>query len=198
MKQYLLVTALLLCSNFIIGQENEDQYLLKTDTIWDKEIFSIPTGFAQEMTLEGFEDASFPPGWGKAESPQFWSYIFAWSVSAEKIIPNQVLESNLEIYFDGLMGIPKDTIFAPKQPTTALLIESTRAKNSVTFTGKVRTFDRFRSKEMMTLYVLVEQHFCEIQEKAIIVFRFSPKGFDDDVWQLMRAVPLREDACGVR
>jgi len=195
MKHIILSAALLLCCQLVIGQENEDRYILKTDSLWGKEIFELPTGFAQEMTLNGFEDASFPKGWSDPESPEMWSYIFAWSASVEKIVPTQEIESNLDIYFDGLMNIRKDTLIAGKIPTTALMVENSRTDNEVTYTGKVRTFDRFRSNEMMTLHVMAEQYFCEKEKRTIIVFRFSPKHLEHSIWELLKGVPLIEDAC---
>lgn len=196
-KRYVVLTILLLSNLTAVSQDKEERILLKADSTWIKEIFNLPTGFAQEMTVNGFEEAIFPPGWSKKESPQLWSYIFLWSVDAEKPIELQSLENNLEIYFDGLMRVPKDTIVSPKLPTTALLIETTKPNKIQSFAGKVRTFDRFRSKEMMTLHVLVTQHFCEKEQKAIIVFRFSPKEFTHDVWQLLNSVPLIKDACEI-
>jgi len=196
-KLYIAITFLFLSNLIALGQNKEERVLLKTDTTWIKEIFNLPTGFAQEMTVSGFEEAVFPPGWSKVESPQLWSYIFAWSVDMEQPMELQSIENNLEIYFDGLMGVPKDTIVGPKLPTTALLIETTIPKGIASFAGKVRTFDRFRSNEMMTLHVLVTQHFCEKQQKAIVVFRFSPKEFTHEVWELLNSVPLRKDACEI-
>jgi hypothetical protein len=168
---------------------------LKTDSLWGKEIFELPTGFAREMTLTGFEDASFPKGWSDPESPAMWSYIFAWSVSEEKMVPAQEIEANLELYFDGLMDVRKDTLIAGKTPATALLVENTRTEDLITYTGKVRTFDRFRSNEMMTLQLLMEQYYCEKEKRTIMVFRFSPKGLDHSIWELLNSVPLIKDAC---
>lgn len=196
MKHLLLTTALLCCSYLALGQENEDRYhLLKTDSLWGKEVFMLPTGFAQEMTLNGFEDASFPKGWSDPESPEMWSYIFAWSASEEEMVPTLEIEANLDLYFDGLMGVPKDTLIAGKIPTTALLVEMSRTEGIVKYAGKVRTFDRFRSNEMMTLHLKAEQYLCESNERIIIVFRFSPKGFDHAIWDKLNAVPLLDDAC---
>jgi hypothetical protein len=195
MKYIIPFTALILCSYFVIGQEKEERHILKTDSLWAKEIFELPTGFAREMTLTGFEDASFPKGWSDPESPAMWSYIFAWSASEEKMVPTQEIVDNLELYFDGLMDVRKDTLITGKPPATALLAENTRAGDVGTYTGKVRTFDRFRSNEMMTLHLLAEQYHCEKEKRTIIVFRFSPKSLDHSIWELLKEVPLIADAC---
>lgn len=195
MKHILLCIPLFLYSFVLIGQENEERHILKTDSLWTIEIFTLPTSFAQEMTLTGFEDARFPKGWSDPKSPAMWSYIFAWSASEEEIVPTLELESNLELYFDGLMNVRKDTLLAGKIPTTALLVENTKTEDAVTYTGKVRTFDRFRSNEMMTLNLKAVQYHCTAQQRTIIVFGFSPKGLDHTIWELLRSVPLIEDAC---
>ena len=194
-KICLSLIGILMITHVTIAQHQEERYLMKVDSLWMKEVFPLPTGFAQEMTLEGFEEAIFPPGWSKKESPQFWSYIFAWSVANEKPSTLKTLENNLEIYFDGLMGVPKDTLRDPKLPTTALLVETSNSDGQTQYSGKVRTYDNFRSKKMMTLHVKATQYACSKEEKAVIVFRFSPREFDDAVWDYLGAIPIRDDYC---
>ena len=198
MKYFILTTALFLANLLAFAQEDtkEKMYLMQTDDeVWGKEIFQLPTGFAREMTLKGFEDASFPPEWSNPESPQMWSYIFAWSVASDSLITMQELEANLDLYFDGLMGAKKDSMIDGKLPSTSLLVQTSSTEKANTFTGKVRTFDRFRSNKMMTLNLLVEQSLCESSERVMIVFRFSPKALDHKIWEFLKTVPLRGDAC---
>jgi len=194
-KICLALFGLLIFTNAAHSQHKDKRYLMNVDSLWVKEIFSLPTGFAKDMTLEGFEEAVFPPGWSKKESPQFWSYIFAWSVTTKDPLELQTLENNLEIYFDGLMGVPEDTLIAPKLPTTALVVKSSKTGSNIQYSGKVRTYDNFRSKNMMTLRVKVTQYVCKAEEKAVIVFRFSPKEFGDVIWEYLGAVPIRDDYC---
>jgi len=195
MKTFLLTISSLLCFLMLTAQHNEEYLLLEADSLWSKETFDIPTRFAPEMTLEGFEDARFPPEWGKPDSDAFWSYVFAWSISEENQIPIKDLEHNLTSYFDGLMNIPKDTIIALKLPTTTLLVEKSRTKDKIVYYGKIRTFDNFSAQKMMTLYLLAEQYLCASTKRNIIVFRFSPKAFDHSIWQKLNTISLLKGVC---
>jgi len=169
--------------------------LLETDTTWKKEIFNFPISFAKEINYEGFEEAQFPEGWRKKDSPDFWSYVFAWNINGNVELNENELEINLQIYFDGLMKVVnKDKeIVIPK--TIAQFRKKVDSNNISSYIGKVEIFDAFVTKEPMTLNVLVEKYYCELKKKSIILFRFSPKDFESDVWLKLKRVKLRDDFC---
>ena len=96
MKNILTITLLLFCSNFLLGQENEHLYFLETDTTWRKEMFLFPINFAPDIDYKGIEDARFPEGWEKLDSPNFWSYAFAWNLENSGDITESDLEVNLQ------------------------------------------------------------------------------------------------------
>ncbi|MFT5386316.1 MAG: CubicO group peptidase (beta-lactamase class C family), partial [Saprospiraceae bacterium] len=50
--------------------------------------------------------------------------------------------------------------------------------------------DAFFTKEPMTLNVSVEKIYCAQKKKSILLFRFSPREFEDDVWQKLAEVKL--------
>lgn len=183
---------LMLISAITVAQEETGKHLLDTD--WGKEIFTIPTGFAQEMTLNGFEDASFAPGWSDVKSDEFWTYVFAWSVENDTMISMEEIEQNLLLYFNGLVSAKPDTIVNGRLPTSVLLIDTSDG-SSARLTGKVRLFDSFKTQKMLTLNLLVEQQYCDRQKRAILVFRFSPKALNHQIWSPLTAIPLFEDAC---
>jgi hypothetical protein len=179
-------------SMLLNGQESESHYVLETDSSWFKEIFTFPIGFAQEIEYVGIEDARFPPGWSKEASPEFWSYIFAWHIErSEKLTANE-LESNLKLYFDGLLGLRDKS---ENQKTKVTLVKNDIANVKSSFIGEVNTLDTRYTKKPMTLNVLVEEHACEQQNKSIILLRFSPKEFYHDVWQMLDNVKLRDSVC---
>jgi len=47
----------------------------------------------------------------------------------------------------------------------------------------------------MTLNVLGKTYYCKEENKTIIIFRFSPKGFDNNVWTLLKTVKLIPNYC---
>jgi len=187
---FILVFSFLFICN---AQQSEKEYphILKTDSTWSSEIFPFPIHFAPQIKMEGYEDAHFPPGWGKPENPEFWSYIFAWNIKGHEKFTTDELITNLQFYFDGLMqGVNKDKdIVIPA--TSVHLIQM---KNS-NYEGNVKVYDAFRSKKVITLNILVDHYFCKKENKSIVVFRFSTKPYGDTVWTMLKEVTLVEDRC---
>lgn len=169
--------------------------LLETDATWKKEIFNFPISFAKEINYQGFEEAQFPEGWRKKDSPDFWSYVFAWNVNGNIELKENELETNLQIYFDGLMKVVNKDKEIVIPNTIAQFRKKGDSNNISSYIGKVEIFDAFVTKEPMTLNVLVEKYYCELKKKSIILFRFSPKDFESDVWLKLKRVKLRDDFC---
>jgi hypothetical protein len=196
MKNHFIIIILLSLSLGAFGQEKENLNLLVSDSTWIKEVIKFPIGFAQEIKFEGFEDLRFPKGWSKKGSPTFWSYVWAWSMNDIEALTESEMEKNVQFYFDGLLGIGSNSQGERKlHHTTATFIktEGTNANNQ--YIGKVNTFDTRYTNELMTLYVLADQYYCEEEKKAILLFRYSPKPFENAVWTQLKTVELSEDAC---
>lgn len=184
---------LLLSTTHLIGQER--RHVLAADTTWSKEIIPFPIHFAPEIKWEGYEDAQFFPGWGKQESPEFWSYMFSWNINETiSLTPNE-LENYLEFYFDGLMAIVNKDIGKVLPPTNAVLLDGSLKEENSTSIGKIKVYDSFRTKKVITLNVMTNTHNCPEQQGTIIVFRFSPQDFDHRVWTQLKAVGFLNDAC---
>lgn len=195
-KNIILIAIILLSPKLTFGQEPEMEDLIIANDSWGKEFFQFPISFAQEINFKGMEDARFPKGWAKIESPEFWSYAFAWEIEADQPITKTALESSLQLYFDGLLGIDilrKND--ANIQKTKALFIEKEVTKNGSLFTGKIDFFESRITKKPMTLNVTIEQHYCKSGQKAVILFKFSPKDFKHDTWVKLAEVTLRKDLC---
>jgi hypothetical protein len=192
MKKYILLSLALLLSISINSQEKEHLSVFETDTTWIKEIIEFPIGFAQEIKYEGFEDLRFPQGWSKEESPNFWSYVWAWSINNKKTFTISELEQNIQYYFDGLLGLDFYKIDDKPQPKTNTVFIK---QDSTHFIGKVKTIDTRYTKKPMTLHVQAESHYCKQVNIAIIVFRFSPQPFENNVWNRLKSVALKDAFC---
>ncbi|GER59558.1 hypothetical protein ULMA_16660 [Patiriisocius marinus] len=195
MYKIIITISLTIVSIVVNAQEKTHPKLLTNDAQWGVETFNLPTGFAQEMTLKGFEEAIFHPDWSNIEKPGFWSYVFTWSVVSDSLINEKDIEQNLILYFDGLVDIPKDTVIAPKRPSSALIIQTTKNNNNSKYIGKVRLYDRFKTKQMLRLNLTVEQKLCPQQKKSILIFRFSPKSLEHDIWKQLNTLILRDTIC---
>lgn len=177
----LLLSYSIFVSAQVHSQNHDHLFFLETDTSWRQELFIFPINFAKDIDYKGVEDARFPRGWEKQDSPNFWSYVFVWNIEHEKEITTLQLESDLKKYFDGLMRWDESNVEIQKQATTS---------NTVNYTGKVNTRDNFFTKVPMTLNVKIEQTYCSEQKKSILVFRFSPKEFKSTVWQTLNEVKV--------
>ena len=163
--------------------------LLVTDSIWSKEVFTFPIRFAQEINYKGIEEAQFPKGWSQKDSPNYWSYVFVWDVEGNQVNSEKELEADLKTYFDGLMN---------SKNTTSQFFKMESSIDLIKYTGKVSFFDNLRTKENISLNVLVEKQYCKQKGKSIIVFRFSPKDFNNDVWNTLEKVVLRVNICNLK
>ena len=196
MKKIILIISILFFSVLSYAQEVEPLEVFTTDSTWIKEIIQFPIGFAQDIKYEGFEDLRFPQGWSKQDSPNFWSYVWAWSINGIEEPTESDLEKNVQLYFDGLLGLDFYKINEVKTPkTNAIFIKKETSDGNLQFVGKVKTIDTRYTKLPMTLNVLVAHYYCETQNKTIMVFRYSPKPFNNPVWEKLNKVKLRADVC---
>ena len=196
MKSIILIISLLLHSIVMFGQEEQYLEVLQTDSTWTKEIIKFPLGFARDIKFEGFEDLRFPSGWSKQDNPNFWSYVWAWSINDVEGLTAHELENNIQLYFDGLMGINlKSNNEGNIQSTNAIFIKKETSDGISQYIGKVKTFDTRFTRKPMTLNVLVEQYYCEQKVRSIILFRFSPQAFGNDVWHTLSMVKRRANSC---
>ncbi|TYA52380.1 hypothetical protein [Formosa maritima] len=189
----LTITVLIMFYSIIaFGQDKQQIEIFETDSTWIKEIIEFPIGFAQNINYEGFEDLRFPEGWSKEESHTFWSYVWAWKIKDIGEVTENELETNIQYYFDGLLGLDLYKIDDKHvRKTNTVFIK----KDNSHYIGKVKTFDTRYTKKPLTLNVLVETHYCSQEKKRIIYFKFSPKPFEDDVWNTLDEVTLRIDVC---
>ena len=192
MNKHIVTILLLFFCILSYSQEEENLEVFTTDSTWIKEIIKFPINFAQDINYEGFEDLRFPQGWSNQESPNFWSYVWAWNINGIEKPSESDLEKNVQLYFDGLLGLDFYKINDVKTPkTNAVFIK----KGNTHYIGKVKTIDTRYTKLPMTLNVLVEYNYCETQKKTIMVFRFSPKPFDNAVWETLKSVTLKDHFC---
>ena len=81
----------------------EPPYNLDFPLGWGIERFLIPISFAPKIPYRGVEDIRFTPGWGKAESADYWSYVFLWYLDGQQKITAKIVENNLKKYYSGLV-----------------------------------------------------------------------------------------------
>ncbi|MFK8008233.1 MAG: serine hydrolase [Saprospiraceae bacterium] len=180
-KNISTIFLLFFCSTFLFAQVQEHLFFLETDTTWRKEQFIFPIQHARDIDYQGVEDARFPVGWEEQDSPNFWSYVFAWDIENDGAITAPELEVDLQKYFKGLMR---------GKETSVKISQKTSSDNRTQFTGAVKTVDNFFTKKTMTLHVKADQIYCKEKKKNIILFKFSPKEFSHQVWKTLEEPKL--------
>ncbi|MCE7995579.1 MAG: hypothetical protein HEP71_26610 [Roseivirga sp.] len=195
-KSIIVVIGLTFWSFGAFSQEPASIDLIATDSTWGKEHFTFPLRFAQKIDFKGVEEAVFPAGWGDVESPAFWSYAFAWQVEANGALTENVMEVNLQYYFDGLLGLDHDRkVELPVKASTSLVVRTGDATGTTHYAGKIKTFDTRFTQKPMTLHVIADQYFCQKERKTFVLFRFSPKGFDAEIWSRLKILELQKHLC---
>ena len=194
MKKHIFTTVLIICSLIVFGQEGEKEehpHLLEAKE-WGSEFFTFPISFANEIPFSGYEEAVFPPGWSNQESQEFWSYVFAWNVEAITPLTIQDFETNLNSYFDGLMDIQNRKNGFTILESRATIVKNKDFTTGDHYIGSIYLYEGRYTKRMMTLYVMAEQHYCKIAKETTVVFRFSPKPFDAEIWNALNKVSIIE------
>ena len=190
----LLFRIILFCSVFVFGQNTEKENLIKLDSTWGKEVFPFPIGFAQNIEYVGVAEVRFPPkGWRTPEHTFFWSYTYVWSIYFDKKITAKQLKSDLEKYFDGLNNVTENHNL--NQKASAIISKIKKNKHTTFFEGKVATFDHFATNKRFVLNVKIESNFCKEAQKTVILFKFSPKKINHEVWKTLDEIELNDDFC---
>ncbi|MFY9242268.1 MAG: hypothetical protein WAO74_04500 [Polaribacter sp.] len=194
MKNKFIITIFILFSIVTIGQEEEHTNLIKLDSTWGQEIFPFPIRFAQNIKYTGIAEVRFPPkGWINPEHTFFWSYTYAWSINLNRKITAKELALDLETYFDGLNSVSENNNLDQK---AAAIITKIKRKGEITFfEGKVDTYDHFATNKRLILNVKIESSFCKKEKKTVLLFTFSPKEFNHEVWKTLNKIDLVDGFC---
>ena len=192
MIKNITVFVLLFCSTIIFGQKNEFN-LINLDSTWGQEVIRFP---ARHMDYIGVGEVRFPPqrSWTQPKNDFFWSYTYAWSIDVNREIPEKELELDLVKYFNSLNKIEMNAT-TDKKYSSSKVIRVKRKKTITYFKGSVKIFDRFATKKMITLNILIESDFCKKSKKTVILFKFSPKEFTHETWKILNKIQLRSNLC---
>lgn len=163
--------------------------VLKAPKSWRSEVIKFPLSFAKSIDFKGVEDIRFAKGWGKQQSEEFWMYSFAWYLDVDPQLDSDKLGKTMEVYFDGLMQAvaqsKKKGITIPL--TTALFVE----KSANQYIGKIRVYDAFFSKKMITLNIKMSKSFCKAHKKHLFFFKITPKALSDQKnWAKLKEVEV--------
>ncbi len=179
---------------FQCGSENNPHNPLLAPEGWRSEVIEFPLKFASSLAYTGVEYVRFAPGWGEEGATDYFSYVFLWDIDQNPDLSTQKLESEMEIYFDGLMRmVTKMNLKLFKEiPKSKAFFEKI---NDSVYVGKILTYDAFTTKKEVNLNIIVEYTFCKNNNKHLVLFNISPQPPEHQVWKKMKKVTIDLD-CG--
>ncbi|MBK8366984.1 MAG: hypothetical protein IPL10_06090 [Bacteroidetes bacterium] len=167
------------------GHTWQAPYHLSNPTNWGAERFPIPVGFAPQIPYKGVEDIRFTPGWAKAASDEYWTYAFLWYLDGDVKIDVKTIESNLKLYYTGLITANGSTI---STPILTSFKEITKDSNDLkTYLGTISLLD-YMAKQPMVLNCKVHIASCTDKTKTFIFYELSPKPLSHIIWQSLDAL----------
>jgi hypothetical protein len=188
--------AVIICSLLILsgyGQEKKPEfdghkweapYSLPAPEDWAIERFPIPISFAPQISYKGVEDIRFTPGWGKANSDEYWSYAFLWYLEGAITMDSKTIDNNLKAYYTGLIGANGRNIPSEKLiPVETSFSESKKDNGDLrTFLGTIRMLDYMRQQPVL-LNCKAHLKSCPGENKTFIFYELSPQPLTHPVWQ---------------
>ncbi|AXG68861.1 hypothetical protein KORDIASMS9_01078 [Kordia sp. SMS9] len=190
---FFIVSFLISFVNF--AQELKPPDLLTSEASWGKEIIQMPIHFAPQIPYKGVEEIRFSPDWSKQDKDGYWSYVFVWDIDLKTLLTSQQLEIDVQYYFDGLMAVVNKDKDKKLPKTVALFLKKEVKPNYVSFVGKLQIYNSFHTKDIMVLNCTVAQFYCPKKQKSIVLFRFSPKELEHNIWNELNAVTLAKKPC---
>mgnify|MGYP005992304989 CR=1 FL=1 len=188
MKKSLLIISIFF-TVLAFGQKNEFN-LIKLDSTWGQEVLRFP---ARNMNYIGIGDVRFPPkGWIQPTHKNFWSYTYAWNINVNRKITEKELEIDLVKYFNSLNKIEMNDTSNNKY-SSAKVNKIRKEGDTTFFKGRVAIFDRFATNKEIILNVKIESHYYRKKKRTILLFKFSPKGFKHETWEMLEKVKLHSN-----
>jgi len=195
MKKSIFIIICLISSTVTFSQEEKSLGVFESDTTWLTEIIKFPINFAPEIKYEGYEDLRFAKKWRDQTHEDFWCYMFAWHINSHEKQSVDILETNIKLYYDGLMAAVNKKKDFKVPGTTVLFIKTDDKNNDIDYIGKIYVYDSFTTEDMITLHVRVKEYHCNDNKSSTIVFSLSPQNFNHTIWERFKKVKLKADIC---
>ena len=191
MTKSLYLTAILLAvlACFFQGAATAQDKLkvdIETPKGWRTETLSLPTGFAKDMKLTGFEEVRFAPGMFHPEAEDFFTYCFVFCLPNQTPPDEKLLTTELLKYYRGLAVAVTRRSGIDVEPDSFKL-KITPVKDSKTKSIAVMTWiEPFATQKPQTLNLEIESLLDSSINGCLLKIAVSPKPHEDDVWKPMQ------------
>ena len=183
----------------VVSKKVRPEMRLNSPKGWGGETIILPPPFAPDMNFRGIEELRFAPGWGKATSDEFLTYLFVFVLDGKQDLSQKVVGREVLTYFRGVAnstlghrGLKK--VDAEKFTLKLRKIESSGSKESppegvTSYAGKLDWIEPWVSVKSHTLFMEIQTWQSAAESKARYVFcSVSPKQRSvTQIWKQMRA-----------
>ncbi|GGX03376.1 hypothetical protein [Aquimarina muelleri] len=174
------------------SKNNNEKNLLQASDNWRSEVIKFPLDFATSLQYSGIEYIRFAPGWGKENAMDYFSYVFLWQIDQNPQLSTQKLESEMELYFNGLMNtapVTESNKFKVPHQSKAFF----EKVNDSVYVGKIITHDAFTTKKELNLNIIIDYKFCNKTKKHLVLFNVSPKPLEHQIWKKLNKIVINTD-----
>jgi len=170
---------------------NAQPTLLKGPDNWGFERMPIPTGFAPDLSLKGFEEVRFAPGMFDTASANYFTYALAVSAEGTNQIGVAELKDFLDKYFRGLsttVGRRKGLNPNPAQFGAEVVAVDSKFAGVNRFTAKLPFFDTFNDGRKLALNLEISVLPKGEANKTLLMMLTSPQATNAPGWQELRSI----------
>jgi hypothetical protein len=181
-----LLTALTTAMSSFVAAQDVTKVEIETPKGWRTETLSLPTGFAKDMTLKGFEEVRFAPGMFRPDAEDFFTYCFVFCLPNQTPPDQKTLTAELLKYYRGLaVAVTRRSGVDVKPASFTLKI--TPVKDSKTKSRAVMTWvEPFATVKPQTLNLEIESVVDSSIKGCLLKIAVSPKPHKAELWTPMR------------
>ncbi|MEM7051424.1 MAG: hypothetical protein AAF604_17270 [Acidobacteriota bacterium] len=154
---------------------------------WRSETIPFPLPFAPELAYRGLEEVRLPGGMFEPESPEFWSYVFAWWLPIGTDIEAGRLEQDLVLYYRGLAETISGRLEYEPGPLEIEAELEPVAGRKRQWNGSVAAFDPFVTRKALRIAARITLWDC-LPDHRVVFFELSPQPMTHAIWETLAGI----------
>jgi hypothetical protein len=168
-----------------------------TDKGWFGERIDVPTGFAPKMSWKGIEEIRFAPGMFKPGQPDFFSYVFIFSLETDNDLSPKSIREQILIYYKGLSSqvstgkgrkVDVSKFSMELVPVKKSSIIPAQAGKSSSYIGTLHWVEPFATGRDQTLRFEIQAWKDDGRKRAYVFVCVSPQKTDAPIWKKLHGI----------